>query len=256
MTFLADYLEKETTLILRVRNALIYPIFVIVLFILVAGILMGVIFPQLEPIFRESNVPLPVITEIFLSAGSFLAHWWLAISLALIILIILVVDYFKSDEGKVVFDQLIIALPVLGGLFKKVYVARFSEAASVLIKGGIPIAQAIEISGQNIGSVIYRDVLHEAADSLRRGELLSQTLERNDNYFPPLVSQMVAVGENTGRLDELLDRISSFYTKEVDSTVGGLVELIQPALILLIGGLVGLLFASILLPIYNLVQVF
>ena len=256
MIFLADYLEKETALLAKVRNALIYPVFVIILFLVIAGILMGVIFPQLEPVFRESNVPLPVITEIFLGVGQFLANWWLAILLVAIVLVILVVDYFRSDEGGVVLDQILINLPLLGGLFKKVYVARFAEAASVLIKGGIPIAQAIEISGHNIGSVIYRDALHEAADGLRRGELLSQYLEKNERYFPPLVSQMVAVGENTGRLDEMLDRVSTFFTREVDIMVGGLVELIQPALILVIGALVGLLFASILLPIYNLVQVF
>ena len=188
--------------------------------------------------------------------GRFIANWWLAIILVAAILIILLIDYFRTEEGKVVFDQLAINMPLFGNLFKKVYVARFAEAASVLIKGGIPIAQAIEISGHTIGSILYREALHEVSESLRRGELLSQALEQRENFFPPLVSQMVAVGENTGRLDEMFDRISIFYTRDVDSLVSGLVELIQPALILFIGALVGLLFASILLPIYNLVQVF
>ena len=256
MTFLADYLEKEIGLLTKVRNALIYPVFVVILFIVTAGILMGVVFPQIEPIFKESNVALPIITQIFLTMGRFVANWWLAIILAAVILTILMIDYFHTEEGKVVFDQLAIGMPIIGNLFKKVYVARFAEAASVLIKGGIPIAQAIEISGHTIGSILYRDALHEASESLRRGELLSQALEQKENFFPPLVSQMVAVGENTGRLDEMVDKIYSFYTRDVDSLVSGLVELIQPALILLIGALVGLLFASILLPIYNLVQVF
>lgn len=256
MNFLADYLEKELTLFTKVRNALIYPVFVIFLFVVVAGVLMGVVFPQLEPIFRESNVPLPFITEFFLTIGRFLANWWLAIVLVSVIGFVLIIDYFCTEEGKIVYDHLLINTPLLGGLFKKVYIARFAEAASVLIKGGIPIAQAIEISGHTIGSIIYRDALHGAADGLRRGELLSHVLESNENYFPPLVSQMVAVGENTGRLDDMLSRVSTFYSRDVDGLVGSLVELIQPALILLIGGLVGLLFASILLPIYNLVQVF
>ncbi|MEK7114748.1 MAG: type II secretion system F family protein [Patescibacteria group bacterium] len=256
MTFLADYLEKEISLLTKVRNALIYPVFVVVLFIVTSGILMGVVFPQIEPIFRESNVALPTVTQIFLTMGRFIANWWLAIILVAAILIILLIDYFRTEEGKVVFDQLAINMPLFGNLFKKVYVARFAEAASVLIKGGIPIAQAIEISGHTIGSILYREALHEVSEGLRRGELLSQALEQRENFFPPLVSQMVAVGENTGRLDEMFDRISIFYTRDVDSLVSGLVELIQPALILFIGALVGLLFASILLPIYNLVQVF
>lgn len=256
MTFLADYLEKETSLMGKVRNALIYPVFVIVLFLLVAGVLMGVVFPQLEPIFRESNVALPVITEMFLAAGGFIARWWLAVLIAGGVGAVIVIDYFRSQEGSIVYSQALMAAPVIGALFKKVYVARFAEAASVLIKGGIPIAQAIEISGHTIGNLVYRDALHEAAESLRRGEQLSQALERNPAYFPPLVSQMVAVGESTGRLDQMLGRVAAFYTREVDALVGSLVELIQPALILIIGALVGLLFAAVLLPIYNLVQVF
>lgn len=256
MNFLADYLEKETQLISKVRNAMIYPIFVIVLFIITAGVLMGLVFPQIEPIFRDANVSLPLITTIFLAAGNFLANWWFAIIFIVLVLFVLVFDYFHSDEGKVIYDQLLLSLPVIGRLFKQSYVARFAEATSVLIKGGIPIAQAIEISGQTTASINYRDVLHEVADKIRQGKLLSQSLEEHENLFPPLVSQMIAVGENTGRLSEMFDKISQFYTREVDSLVGNLVELIQPSLMLLIGGLVGLLFAAILLPIYNLVQVF
>ena len=256
MSFLADYLEKETALVSKVRNALIYPVFVIVLFVIVAGVLIGVVFPQLEPIFRESGATLPLVTEIFLRAGQFLASWWLAILVVLGILLVILFDYLRTEEGKIVRDQVLINLPLIGGLFRRMYIARFAEAAHVLIKGGIPIAQAIEISGHTIGSFSYQEALHDAAESLRRGELLSQALERNERYFPPLVSQMVAVGENTGRLDDMLARVSSFYSREVDSLVGSLVELIQPILILFIGALIGLLFASILLPIYNLVRVF
>lgn len=256
MDFLADFIEKEQVLASKVRNALIYPAFVIVLFFIVSGVLLGVVFPQLEPIFVEANVELPLISQIFLSAGTFIANWWLGILVALIILAIIIFDYVQSDEGKIVLDQISLALPVFGKLFRQAYVARFAEAASVLIKGGIPIAQAIEISSHTITSAIYKEALHDIANNLRRGELLSVAMEKNEDYFPPLASQMVAVGEQTGRLDQMLGRIYDFYSREIDALVGSLVELIQPTLILVIGGLVGLLFASILLPIYNLVQVF
>ena len=166
------------------------------------------------------------------------------------------IDYFRTKEGKGVANQLIVSLPLLGTLFKKMYIARFAEAAQILLKGGIPMAQAIEISGHTIDNVIYREALHEAAESVRRGELLSQALSRNSENFPPLVSQMVAVGESTGRLDEMLSRIAVFYTREVDSVVANLVELIQPAVMVITGVLVGLLFASVLIPIYNLAQGF
>mgnify|MGYP001592174830 CR=1 FL=1 len=256
MSFLADYLEKETILVSKVRNAMIYPIFVIVLFVLTAGVLMGLVFPQIEPIFRDANVSLPLITTIFLIIGNFLANWWFAIIFILLIFFILLFDYFQSDEGKVVYDQLLLSSPIIGHLFKQFYVARFADATSILIKGGIPIAQAIEISGHTTTSINYRDALHEVADKIRQGQLLSQSLEEYEFLFPSLVSQMVAVGESTGRLSEMFNRISQFYTREVDNLVNNLVELIQPSLMILIGGLVGLLFAAILLPIYNLVQVF
>ena len=256
MSFLADYLEKDQILFSKIRNALIYPVFVIVLFFITTGVLLGVVFPQLEPIFTEAQVDLPLISKFFLGAGNFIASWWLAILIAFGILIALLVDYFQSDEGKIVFDQITMNIPVFGKLFRQSYVARFAEATSVLIKGGIPIAQAIEIGSHTIGSFIYRDALHDVANRVRRGELLSESLEKNEDFFPPLVSQMVAVGEKTGRLDEMLAKVYDFYSQEINNLVENLVELIQPALILFIGALVGLLFASILLPIYNLVQVF
>jgi len=126
----------------------------------------------------------------------------------------------------------------------------------ILTRGGIPIAQSLEIAGHTIGSVIYRDMLHQIAEDVRRGELMSQSLAKQEEYFPPLVSQMVAVGESTGKLDDLLDKIATFYTSEVDGMVANLVELIQPVLMVVIGLLVGALFASILVPIYNLLQTF
>ena len=254
--FLADYLEKENALASKIRNALIYPVFVIALFVVAAGVLMGVVFPQIEPIFLDAGVDLPLITRVFLAAGHFIANWWLALIVIFGVFLAFLVEYIRSDEGRVVSDEIILSLPVLGSMLQQAYVARFGEAMSVLIKGGIPIAQAIETAGHTVGSMAYRDALHEVAEQIRRGELLSRALEAQERYFPPLAAQMVAVGENTGRLDDMLSRVAQFYTREVDSLVSNLVELIQPALMVVIGALVGLLFASILLPIYTLVQVF
>jgi len=136
------------------------------------------------------------------------------------------------------------------------YIARFAESLAILIQGGIPIAQALEITSRSIGSSVFEDVLHEVSEQVRGGELLSTALGRYDFYFPPLVSQMISIGETTGRLDELLSRISTFYTREVDDIMGRLGELIQPLVIAIIGVFVGFLFASILVPIYNMVKSF
>ncbi len=255
MGFLADHLEKEMVLMAKVKNAFIYPIFVVTLAIVVGGILIGLVFPQVKPIFEEANFELPLVTRVFLTLGTFLNEWWFAVIVFIIILGFIVLDYVRTVEGKSVVNQVAITIPVVGDFFKKLYVARFSDIASVLIKGGIPIAQAIEISGHTLGSALYREILHDVAEGVRRGELMSQAFSRHEKFFPPIVNQMITVGEQTGKVDEMFVRIGKFYGREVENLVGNLIELVQPILMVVIGILVGLLFAAILLPIYNLIQV-
>lgn len=255
MGFLADYLEKEMVLVSKVRNAFIYPVFIVVLAGIVGAILIGLVFPQVKPLFEDANVELPLVTRVFLIAGTFLSEWWVAIIVFFVALIGIIIDYVRTDEGKAVVNQVGLTMPIIGDFFKKLYVARFSEIASVLIKGGIPIAQAIEISGHTLVSALYREILHDVAEGVRRGELMSQAFDRHSKFFPPIVNQMVTVGEQTGKLDEMFVRIGKFYSREVENLVGNVVELIQPILMIVIGLLVGFLFAALLLPIYNLIQV-
>jgi len=256
VNYLADYLEKEYVFGSKVKGALTYPVIVFALIFVVAGIMVGFVFPQLTPIFEEANVELPLFTRIFLFLGNFISQWWLAILIFLVMVIISLVNYFKSSEGKVVFDEIVVKLPVFGKLFKETYIARFAESASVLIRGGIPVAQALEISSHTVGSIVYRDSIKDLADAVREGVLLSNALEQNSAYFPSLVSQMVSVGESTGQLDALLSRVADFYTREAGETIDNLVELIQPALMIVMGIAVGILFAAVLLPMYGLVQAF
>lgn len=256
MIFLADYLEKEAVLAGKVRSALIYPAFVIGLFFVVAGILVGLVFPQITPIFEETSVSLPFITKVLLAAGTFINHWWFGIVLVVLMCLAGLFEYARTDEGQAVVNQLALTLPGIGVLFRKLYTARFAETSSVLLKGGIPVTQSLEIASRTIGSAVYREMLGNVAQAVREGELLSQALRRFERYFPPLVSQMIAVGEQTGTLDKMFGKVSAFYAREVESIVNNLVELIQPALILVIGVLVGVMFAAILLPLYNLIQAF
>lgn len=256
ITYLADYLEKEYIFGTKIKGALTYPIIVFALIFVVAGIMVGFVFPQLTPIFREANIELPFFTRVFLFLGDFIAQWWFILLAFMAMMIVSLVNYFKGPEGKVVFDEVVVRIPVFGTLFKQTYIARFAESASVLIKGGIPVAQALEISSHTIGSIVYRDAIKDLADAVREGVLLSNAIEQNSNYFPSLVSQMVAVGESTGQLDTLLSRVADFYTREAGETIDNLVELIQPALMIVMGVAVGILFAAVLLPMYGLVQAF
>lgn len=256
MIFLAGYLEKEVRWRARIINALIYPSMLVAVFLLVAIIMTVFVFPQLTPIFSQSKADIPLITTIILGSTDFLINWWWILLIAFGIFIASFAEYYRTNEGKALVSDLLMRTPVFGALFKKMYVARFAEATQILIKGGIPIAQAIEISGHTIGNVIYREILREVSDGVRGGTPLSTLLLHNEYYFPPLVGQMVAVGESTGRIDELLERVSIFYTRETEDTLDKLVELIQPIVLLIIGAFVGILFAAILLPIFNLAQGF
>lgn len=255
LNFLADSLERQAALIAKVKNALFYPAFVIVLFFAVVIVMVVFVLPQIIPIFKESDVELPALTRILMGLGTFVVEWWWAALIVLAVFFLMLIDYFQTKEGKAVLNDIVLRLPVLGALFQKLYVSRFAESMRVLIKGGLTIPQSIEISSRTIGNAVYRDALHEVAQQIRKGNLLSKTLAAVPE-FPPLVSQLVSVGESTGRLEELLEKINAFYTREVEDIVNNLVTLIQPALMVVIGVLVAGLFASILLPLYNLAKAF
>ncbi|MDP1688519.1 MAG: type II secretion system F family protein [bacterium] len=256
LTFLAEYIEKEHALATRLRSALTYPAVVISLFIVVGGIVVLIVVPSLAPLFEESKVELPLFTKFLIGTANFIKGWWWLLILLISGFAFFGTDYVRTPEGRAIFDELKLKVPLFGNLMKKLYVARLTESISVLLKGGIATRQSIEIASHVVGNYMYSDLLHDAAERVNAGELMSQAFAHHPTYFPPLLSQMVAVGENTGRLDDMLARVSKFYTTEVDETVANMVELIQPALIIIIGVLTGLLFASMLLPIYDLANKF
>jgi len=255
LDFMADYLEKQAELTSKVKNALTYPAFVIVLFLVVVILMTTVVLPQITPIFEETGGNIPTLTKIVIFIGQFMINWWWAILVVSAAILLVLVDYFQTKEGKVVLDELMLRIPIFGKLFRKLYIARFAESTRVLIKGGLTIPQAVEIASRTIGNSVYQNLLHQASEQVRKGKLLSQALSENPE-FPPLVSQLVSVGESTGRLGQLLEKVSSFYTKEVENMVGSLVSLIQPILMVVIGLLVALLFAAILMPLYSLTASF
>lgn len=145
-------------------------------------------------------------------------------------------------------------LPVLGKIYKNIYVSRFSETLSTLLVGGIPVVEALEISGSATGNFVFKNIASELADGIRSGEQINKLMKKYEEYFPPLVNQMVAIGETTGRLSDLLKRVAVYYYNEVERGFNVLLELLQPMLIVILGGLVGILIAGVLLPIYQLAQ--
>lgn len=250
--FLADYTEKEGVLAGKISSALIYPAVVLMLFVVVAFILLTFVYPSLGSVFAQNGVVLPWYTQVLLSTGLFLEKWWPAVIIAIIAVAALGVNYAESNEGQAVLDEMKIRAPIAKNIFVPVVLARFGNAAALLVHGGIPIAQSLEILSHMLGNSLYQDVTHSIADDVRQGSLLSQSIAKYPGYFPPLVSQMVAVGETTGKVEDMFARVSAIYTREADQTANNLVDLIQPAMMVGMGLMVGLLFASVLIPIYNL----
>jgi type IV pilus assembly protein PilC len=254
--FLADYTEKEGDLATKAVSALIYPGIVVTLFLVVAFILLTFVFPQIGSVFAQNNVALPWYTQILLTTGNFLSKWWPIVIVSVVVLGFVIVNYFQTQEGQALIDDVEIRLPITKKVFLPVIMARFGNAASLLVHGGIPVAQTLEIISHMVGNILYRDVIHNIAEDVRQGELLSKSIAKYPDYFPPLVSQMVAVGETTGKIEEMFKRLSGIYTREADEVTSNLVDLIQPILMIGMGIMVGLLFASILIPIYRLTASF
>jgi type IV pilus assembly protein PilC len=250
--FLADYTEKEGDLASKASSALIYPAIVITLFIVVAFILLTFVFPSIGSVFTQNDVQLPWYTQILLNTGTFMSKWWPAVIVGVIVLGVVIADYFGTEEGKALLDDSKIRLPIAKKVFLPVVMARFGNAAALLVHGGIPIAQALEVISHMVGNVLYKDIIHDIADDVRQGKLLSESIAAHPEFFPPLVSQMIAVGETTGKTEEMFTRLSGIYTREADQVTNNLVDLIQPVLMIGMGAMVGLLFASILVPIYSL----
>lgn len=256
LLFMADYLEKEMRLSSRVKSAMIYPVFVIGIFIAVMVLILTVVMPQMNSIFTEVDVQLPFLTRVLMGLGTFMSSWGWILLIVVVVAVIFAVRYFRSEEGKPVWDELTVGIPLFGTLIKKTAITRFATSTSVLLRGGISVIDSLGISARVVSNQVYRRILNETAEEIRRGGTISASLSRYPEYFPPLVTQMVAIGETSGQLDILLDKVSSFYNEEVQNSINNLVEMIQPAIIVVLGVFIGLFIGAVLLPIYNLASVF
>jgi len=177
-------------------------------------------------------------------------YWW-AVAIIIIGIISGIIYYVRTKEGKVEWDQIKIKLPVAGAIFRYVYITRFSENLAVLLRGGIPIIRALTVVSGVINNVVYERVFLEAADEVRRGGNMSNVLSNNNQLIPPMVSQMVKIGEDSGQIDVVLDHVAKFYDQETEVMTRNLSTLLEPIIIVIIGVAVGFMAFSIIMPIYN-----
>ncbi|OGZ59145.1 MAG: hypothetical protein A3B96_03865 [Candidatus Spechtbacteria bacterium RIFCSPHIGHO2_02_FULL_43_15b] len=255
LVYLADNIEREYQVASKIKGAMIYPAFITFAFGTVVLMIMIFVIPQLQDIFEESGQDLPFLTRVIVGASDFLRTRWYVLIVLLPVIGFFVWKYRQTEAGRQILDRIKLKIPVFGGILKKVYLFRFSESLGTLIKGGIPIIKSLTIAGDVTGNEVFRRIVHGARDSIKRGASLGEGLVIYDE-IPPLVSQMVAVGEQAGKLDMVLDTISDFYEKEVNVAIDSLTSLIEPLMLVIMGLGVGLLVAGVMLPIYNMAGTF
>ncbi|OGE80641.1 MAG: hypothetical protein A2660_00840 [Candidatus Doudnabacteria bacterium RIFCSPHIGHO2_01_FULL_45_18] len=249
--YLANQLEKDYDLRSKVIGSLSYPAFIVAALIIVGFLMFIYVLPPLVAILQDSKVELPFTTKILIATTNFFQNfWWLAI-----IIIVSSISgftfYIKTTGGRYVIDALKIRVPVIGKLFQKIYMARFARNLSTLIFGGIPIVQALDSVSDIVGNAVYKEIILDASIQVRNGKSIASALTQRPE-FPVIVAQMTQIGESTGRLQEILEKLAVFYEKEVDSVLKVLTTLLEPVIMMFLGLAVAVMVAGILLPIYNL----
>lgn len=248
---LAVQQEKDAELLGKVRGAMIYPAVITTVTIGVFVFLMVAIVPNLANIFEGLGSELPWYTKLMMSISSTLTSYGLYILAAAVAAGIAGFRFVKTPHGKRILDRMLLKMPVFGNIIIKVNVARFSRTFGSLMSAGISVIDALNITASALGSTVFQDNLHEVARKVKAGKTVSEPL-KNMAVFPPVVSQMMAVGEETGKLDEVLIKLADFYEKEVDATVSAIASIIEPFLILALGGMVGFIVISVFGPLSEL----
>jgi len=251
LSYLAEHMERDYYLTSKIRGAMTYPIFVLGTIALVMTVMVVFVMPQLIGVLTESGVELPVVTRILISIIEFIRVWGWLIFVVAFSGIGAFVWWMKTPKGKIFYDETSIKVPVLGNLTKSVSLSRFAENLSTLISGGIPIAEALEITADIVGNSVYKNIIMKTRDGVRRGESISSLLSQYPNEIPPVFTQMTTVGEKTGKLDSILANVADFYRKEVDVFINNSLGLIEPVLMVVLGLVVGFFVISFLLPLYQ-----
>ncbi len=248
---LAEYLDRQYALNTKTRNALIYPAFVIITFLVVMSLMFVIVIPKLSDIIQDSGQVVPVYTQIVIGVSNFFVHYGF---LALIFVVLLGIWLWwlsTSPKGKTYIDRMRLSLPLIGDLYKKLYLSRISDNMDTMLTSGIPIIRSIDITSEVVNSGTYKEVLRGVAESVKSGLALSAALERYPVEIPGIMTQMVKVGEETGSLGPILKTLADFYKREVDDAVDTLIGMIEPVMIVVLGFGVGILLVSVLVPIYN-----
>jgi type IV pilus assembly protein PilC len=250
---LATYIEKNVKLKGQVTSAMVYPVAVMVIAAGVVGVILWKVIPTFAAMFQGLGAELPLPTRLVIAMSNGLVSYFPFIAVAIGGAIYGFRQYYGTDGGRHVIDRIVLKLPVLGEIMQKISVARFCRTLSTLISSGVPILDGLDITARTSGNVIIEDAILATRKSIERGETISAPLKQT-NVFPPMVTQMIGVGEATGALDTMLAKIADFYEEEVDTAVAGLLTLLEPIMIAILGVIVGGIVVAMYLPIFDMIS--
>ncbi|HWH07405.1 MAG TPA: type II secretion system F family protein [Candidatus Paceibacterota bacterium] len=249
--YLADYLDRTYEVMNKAQNALIYPAFVIGVFVAVMALMLTLVIPKISTILLESGQDIPFYTKVVIGLSNFLVDYGIFILIALVGAGIYAMRVAQTPNGAHFFDRIKLDIPYLGDLYQKLYLSRIADNFSTMLVSGVAVVEAIEITGTVVGSPVYQEVLRDTSESIKGGSSISESLGRHPE-IPGIMVAMIRVGEETGELGSILSTLAKFYQREVSTSVDTLVDLIEPLMIVTLGLGVGTLLASVMVPIYNL----
>ena len=250
---LATFLEKNDALVGKVKSAMIYPAVIMGVAVIAVVVLLIFVIPVFQNMFASVNLALPLPTRIVIGLSSFLKHFWWAVGAGIYGVVFTLQRYYATADGRLNIDRLLLRLPVLGDLLRKSAVSRFTRTLGTLISSGVSILDGLEITAKTAGNRVIHDAIMESRASIAGGDTISAPLQKS-NVFPPMVISMIAVGEQTGGLDEMLTKIADFYDTEVDTAVSGLLSLMEPVMIVFLGVIVGGMVVAMYLPIFDMIN--
>ncbi|MFA5029258.1 MAG: type II secretion system F family protein [Patescibacteria group bacterium] len=248
--------KKDHDLLLKVRNALTYPAIILVAMVGIGIFIITFVLPNITKLFKDLDVELPLATRIIISINDLAQSYGLIILTVIIIVVAILVKALKTKTGKRGLDLLLLKTPIVASVIKKINLARLSRSLSALIKADIPIIDTLNITSRVVGNHFYREALNQIAEQVRKGEKMGNAFRNYPHIFPAIIDQMVAVGEETGSLDEVLEKLADFYEEEVYQTMNNLPTIIEPLLMLVIGLGVAGIALGILMPMYSLSEKF
>nr|WP_282580144.1 type II secretion system F family protein [Natroniella sulfidigena] len=252
---MADHFERENELNQKITSALAYPVVIMVVAMGVVAFLVGVVLPTFVDMFAGMDIDLPLPTRILMMITSFVANYWYLILLTTVAMIFALYRYYQSEDGRRRIDALLLKIPLVGDLLIKIAVTRFSKTLSILIRSGVTILEGFEIVARIMTNRVIAERIMEARQSVSEGQSIATPFVQ-DGLFPTMVLQMIRVGEETGNLDGMLEKVADFYEREVEYKVDAMISLIEPAMILILGIVVGGIVISVMLPMFEMIQGF